>query len=120
MLAYCLILYIFLVLKAGNSGVPRFIFSLPLSGVFVTLVFYFLNKWKKVSIHAAGAGILTGFILAYILYQVEYELWVLIFSILISGLVMSARLYLKKHTLFEVVFGWIIATVITFGVNYFY
>jgi len=120
MLGYCLILYVFLVLKAENSGVPKFVFSLPLSGVFVTLAFYFLNKWKKISIHSAGTGILTGFILAYILFQIEYEMWMLIISILISGLVMSARLYLIKHTLFEVVFGWILAAVITFGVNYFY
>ena len=49
-------------------------FSLPLSGVFVTAVFYIANYWKKISIHAAGGGILVGFILAYILIQSEYQL----------------------------------------------
>ncbi len=120
MLTYCLLLYFVFYTKIGNSTAPKFIFSLPLSGVFVTLIFYFLNRWKKLSIHAAGAGILVGFVLAYILFQTEYQMWVLALSILLSGLVISARLYLKKHDFQEVILGWLVGCFVTFGVNMLY
>lgn len=120
MLIYCLVLYFLFLVKANGAIIPKFVFSLPLSGVFVTSAFFFLNKWRKVSIHAGGAGILTGFILAYILLHVEYELWMLTLSIFISGLIMTARLYLKKHTMTELVVGWFTASFLTFVVNYFY
>lgn len=120
MMSYCLFLYFIFYTKIGNMEVSKFIFSLPLSGVFVTLAFFFLNRWKKLSIHAASTGILTGFILAYILSMSQYQLWVFIVSILISGVVMTARLYLKKHDLTEVILGWLVGTVLTFGINYLY
>mgnify|MGYP000854876860 CR=1 FL=1 len=120
MLLYCLILYFFLWMKSAEIPFPSFLYALPLSGVFVTAVFYFMNKWRKVSIHAGGAGILVGFIMAYFLRHIEYQFWILPLSILISGLVMSARVYLGKHTLLEVVTGWSTAVLITFLINYFY
>jgi membrane-associated phospholipid phosphatase len=120
MLVYCLVLFFLFKVKASNTMIPKFVFSLPLSGVFVTAVFYIANYWKKISIHAAGGGILVGFILAYILIQSEYQLWILAFAFLISGVIMTARLYLEKHTMLEVIIGWFTATIITFTVNYLY
>ena len=120
MLIYCLLLYFLFIVKTDSSLVPKFVFSLPLSGVFVTSVFFLINIWKKVSIHAAGTGILTGFILAYILLHAQYELWIFALAIFVSGLVMSARLYLQKHTMSDLIVGWFTATFITFVVNYFY
>ena len=120
MLTYCLALYLLFVFKVGHGYISKFAFSLPLSGVCVTAIFFFLNRWKKVSIHAGAAGILTGFILACILQHIEYQLWMFTLAIVISGLVLTARLYLEKHTLLELVIGWLTGTLITFGVNYFY
>lgn len=120
MMTYCLLLFFVFYTKLGNVEVPKFIFSLPLSGVFVTLAFFFFNRWKKLSIHAASTGILSGFILAYMLSMTQYHLWVFIVSILISGVVMTARLYLKKHDITEVTIGWFVGAVLTFGVNYLY
>jgi len=120
MLVYCLVLFILFIAKANHSLIPKFVYSLPLSGVGVTLVFFFLNRWKKVSIHSGAAGILTGFVLAYILLHVEYELWMFTATILVSGVVMSARLYLEKHTLFEILLGWSVGTLVTFLVNFYY
>ena len=120
MFLYCLMLYVLFIVKSGESVLPKFVYALPLSGAIVTAVYFFLNRWKKISIHGAGAGILFGFILAYVLQHEEYELWMFALTLIISGLIMTARLYLQKHTFFEVVFGWIIGLIITFGVNYFY
>lgn len=122
MAIYCLVLffYILYLIDANRLTVPKFIIALPLSGAVVTTLFLIANRWKKISIHSAAAGILTGFILAYILHQVEYQLGIFTVSILISGLVMSARLYLQKHTFSEVIIGWCIGSFFTFAINFLY
>ena len=120
MLAYCLALYLLFIVKVGPGNISKFVLALPLSGVCVTVVYYFLNRWKKISIHSGAAGIAAGFILAYILHHVEYQLWMLSLFVFISGLVMTARIYLEKHTLFETLLGWFTGSLITFAVNFFY
>ncbi len=122
MAIYCLVLffYILYLIQSNRLIVPTFIIALPLSGAAVTTGFLIVNRWKKISIHAASVGILTGFVLAYILHQVEYQLWVFILSVFISGLVMSARLYLQKHTFSEVLIGWCIGSLFTFAICLWY
>lgn len=122
MFIYCLVLFFYInyLINVNRLIVPKFLTTLPLSGVAVTAVFIIVNRWRKISIHAAASGILVGFILAYILQQIEYELWVFTVSLLVTGVVMSARLYLQKHTFSEVIIGWLIGSFITFGINFWY
>ena len=122
MFVYCLVLFFYItyLINTNRLIVPKFLTTLPLSGAAVTAVFIIANRWKKISIHAASSGILVGFVLAYILQQIEYQLWVFTISLLISGVVMSARLYLQKHTFLEVIIGWLIGSFITFALNYWY
>jgi membrane-associated phospholipid phosphatase len=119
-LIYCLMLYFLFVMKDQSGQLPKYIYALPLSGVFVTASFFLLNRWKKISIHAAGMGIMFGVILAYSLHTTTFTFWIIPVTALISGAVMSARVYLHKHTLLEVVVGWLVGFVITFGIVYFY
>lgn len=120
MLTYCLILYFLFMLKAQHNILPKYIYALPLSGVFVTVTYTYINRWIKISLHAGGAGILTGFLLAYGLGQAEFQIWVLVCAVVSSGLTLAARLYLKKHTQTEVYTGWSLAVLMTFLVNYLY
>lgn len=122
MFIYCLVLFFYInyLINVNRLIVPKFITTLPLSGVAVTAVFIIVNRWRKISIHAAASGILVGFILAYILQQIEYELWIFTVSLLVTGVVMSARIYLQKHTFSEVIIGWLIGSFITFGINFWY
>ena len=94
MLSYCLLLYFLFIVKAPNNILPKYIYALPLSGVFVTVIYTYINRWIKISLHGGGAGILTGFIFAYVFEQTLFEFWILIFVILASGLTISARLFL--------------------------
>ncbi len=120
MVFYTAALYLLFVLKAGDALIPTFIYSLPLSGTLVSLTLFLLNFKFKVSLHAAGGGILFGYILAYCMKQQYFEFWVLLLAAISTGLTISARLYLNKHTMDEVVHGWLIAFLITFSVNYLY
>jgi hypothetical protein len=120
MLAYCLVLYALFLYKAQNNILPKYIYALPLTGVFVTVFFTAINRWIKISLHAGGAGILTGFVFAFAMQQVEFQFWILIAVIIASGLTLSARLFLKKHTPLEVFTGWTLSVVITVAVIFFY
>ena len=121
MFFYCLLLYSYQGYEGEMSPfLPKYIYSLPLSGMLVTFVFFFLNRWKKISIHAASAGILVGFLLAFAVQHHDYQMWIIAFGFIVSGLVMSARLFLNKHTLFEVLLGWAVGSFITFIVNILY
>ena len=119
-LMYTVLLYAVLVLRFGPFGFPKYIYSFALSGVFVGVIYYFVNLWTKVSVHAGGTGIMCGFFIAYMLNHQEYEFWILPFAFVVSGLVMSARVYLQKHTMLQVIMGWCIGCFITFAVNYWY
>ena len=120
MLAYCLLLYFLFLVKAHNNILPKYVYALPLAGVFVTASFTLINRWLKISLHAGGAGILSGFIFAYSIEQAEFQFWTIIFVILASGLTIMARLFLRKHTPTEVYAGWSLAVMITFLINFYY
>jgi membrane-associated phospholipid phosphatase len=105
--SYCLILFLLFFVKAPDGVLPIYIYAIPLSGAILSLVFLLINNWTKISLHAAGGGMITGYLL-------------ILFCFLISGLIMSARLALNKHTPFQVYLGWILAFVITFYCNFYY
>lgn len=98
----------------------KYVYSYPLAGVIATAVYFFQTLWKKVSLHGGGMGIMSGFLFAYAAEMQVFPIWIILFAVISSGLVMSARVYLEKHTLLEVVVGWFTGTFVTFAVNYYY
>lgn len=116
-------LFCFLLFYTFNSLqviLPKYIYGLCLSGGIIIGFFTLLNLYFKVSLHATGAGILTGFIFSYVAEQLFFHLWVLIFVVLVSGIILSSRLYLNKHTPIELVSGYFISLIFTFILNLYY
>ncbi len=120
-LIYCLLLYFsFFYVMSLNIYLPKYIQVLPFSGVLVAATCIFVNYKMKISLHAAGAGIFSGFILAYLFEQVKFEFWLVPIVFVLSGIIMSARLYLGKHSHIELYLGWGLAFLITFFSTYLY
>jgi membrane-associated phospholipid phosphatase len=119
MLVYSLVLFFLLVYKAGAGLLPRYYYALPLSGVAITSVFLMINRWIKISLHGAGAGILLGFLIVYTRAQDHFSIFWLLSALLAAGLTMSARLYLRKHSPLEVYTGFVLATLITTSLHLF-
>ncbi len=120
MLIFCLLLFGIFIFKAPNNLLPKYCYALPLSGAIVMSSFLFINRFIKISLHAGGAGILVGYLLAFFSEQIEFELWILLASVVVSGLTIMARLYLNKHLPIEVYTGWTLAMLITFLTNFWY
>jgi membrane-associated phospholipid phosphatase len=117
MLAYCLVLYLMFVFKAPDNVLPKYFYALPLSGALVTGTFMFINRWIKISMHAGGAGILVGYLMAFAKQQMHFEFWIIIAAVVASGLTIASRLYLNKHRPIEVYTGWTLAVLITYFCN---
>ncbi|MFC2126255.1 PA-phosphatase [Bacteroidota bacterium] len=74
----------------------------------------------KISIHASGTGGMTGFLLALIYLFPETPLiYPFVGLILVSGLVLSSRLYLNVHSQTEVYIGYVLGFVLSFTSLYY-
>lgn len=97
----------------GQLRMPRFMLSIVAGALVVQVVCALVNPLFKVSTHAAASGGLTGAIMAFsFLLNVELTT-MLCLSVLLSGVVCTARLVLRQHSLGElflgVVVGWLSA-----------
>ena len=119
-LSYCVILFLLFYFKAPNGILPKYIYALPLTGVVISTLFLGINYWMKISLHAAGGGILTGYLCAFSTQQLNFNYKIVLIGFVASGLIMTARLALNKHTPFQVYLGWTIAFVIAFFCNLYY
>ena len=120
MFAYCMVMYTLFWYKDPQHLLPSYVNSLPLTGALVALVFVLSNRWTKISLHAGGAGILVGYLIAFHASHVLTPVGPVLLSVMLSGVIMSARKILQKHTLFQLFLGWFFAGVLSFFINYFY
>lgn len=85
----------------------------------ITAVTFFLalvTIFWKVSIHSAGMMGMVGFLVAIMIkHPWANLLWPLVLSVVVAGLVMSARLYLNEHKPSEVFVGGLVGFVFCFG-----
>ena len=83
---------------------PRWFIMFALGGALTCLVVLVVNRWWKISAHAAGIGGVVALI-----YQIHVQglsafnlLWVFIATILLAGILGTSRLLLKRHTVLQV------------------
>lgn len=119
MLIYGVMLYWLLGKSDPRGLISPYFASLALAGVAVTGVFMLITQAIKISMHAGGAGILTGFLYAYFGQVHNPSLGWICASVIMAGLVIAARWHLRKHTALELFLGYVLAGLITFGVVYF-
>lgn len=104
----CIVCLIGTALFMHFKGAPQFLFMFFLGGAAAGIIEVIVNRWWKISVHAAGiAGIVA--LLLHIL-QFEYTLpdtltWLMI-SLGAAGLLGSARIWLGRHTLWQVLAGY--------------
>ena len=99
----------------------RFVLGLSLGSLLAVIVCTVLTFRWKVSLHATGMGILTGFLYMYYSKMLIFPMWILILAFIASGVVMSARMYLKLHSLSQLVVGFAIGFAgLVMGIKFFF
>lgn len=96
----------------------KHLFSIAASGIVTSLLFIIINFKYKISMHAAGAGLLIGFIFSYYMDQPIVNLWSLFFACMLGAVVITSRIILNKHTNKELVSGFIIGFIIGFVTDF--
>jgi membrane-associated phospholipid phosphatase len=87
-----------------HPALMSFIFGI----IIVFVISFVINLYVKISLHAAGIYGICGMLLAYNQTQIESNLAFLLYLITVGGLVAASRVYLKAHTLKEVVLGMVV------------
>ncbi len=93
---------------------PRFIGSILVVCLMAQCACVLIDIWYKVGIHSPGTGLIIGALLAYSLLFNFNPIWWLCLAILISGAVMSSRMYLYHKSLGQVLLGTVIGVICGF------
>ena len=117
---FCVILGVLFLVKAPDGVLPASIYALPWGGFTAIVVAGIVNRKDKISLHALGAGMLFGFFVSYYSLQAEYFFEILVAAVLVSGLVLSSRVYLGKHSLRQVFYGFGLGFICIFLSVYFF
>ena len=70
-----------------------------------------INVWWKISTHTAAIGGVAGGLVVYSIAFSFNPIWWLAFVILLAGMVGTARMILRQHTLAQVVAGFLVGVV---------
>ncbi len=93
---------------------PHFMSSIIVAALFVQIVCALLNNWLKVSTHMAAIGGMTGGVAAFSFIFGFNAIWWLSTLIIIAGVLGTARMLLRLHTLSEICTGFIVGFFTTF------
>lgn len=88
--------------------VPQLVKAMVAGSLLSIILSFFGNNFLKISAHANGMGSLLGACLGLVFLSTKNIEWVIILIAVLSGLVLSARVYLGRHTLQEVFYGFTI------------
>ena len=110
--------YLGSVLLGRMRAFPIFKLFLMASVLVIIIVLLVSFKWK-ISNHMAAVGGMTGTLFALSFRTGVNPVWSLLFVVIVSGVVGTARLVLKKHNLKQIVAGYAVGFATLYGVIYF-
>jgi hypothetical protein len=91
------ILYIITTYILFRFPIPYFLKTYFLAVAFLSLAATVVNFWWKISLHSIGSGMLLALVLVLSFKMYTPLVWFLVPAILISGIIMSSRLYMNLH-----------------------
>lgn len=94
--------------------IPQFMANIVVTALAIQVVCAIVNIWWKICIHMAGIGGMAGALLAISLVFQFNPLWWLSVIILVAGLIGTARMILRQHSLRQIVGGFIVGAVCGF------
>lgn len=104
-----LVLYIATICYLYLVQAPWFIISFMCGGSLALLIVLIINRWWKISAHATAIGGMLALTLLLISHMPDdgNRLWLLIAVLMVSGMVGTARLILRRHTPAQIYAGYV-------------
>lgn len=103
--------YAFTVYLIYRLHIPLFIKSYIICSAVLVLAVTIINFWFRISLHATGCGAVTALVMVLSVRMQIPLTWLLVIVILVSGLVMSSRLWLRAHMSTEIWAGFFLGSV---------
>lgn len=113
MVPYCISIasYMACVYLMQTMHIPHFMGSILIAALVIQTTCAMLNTWWKVSVHTAAIGGVAGALFAFGEIFLFNPRWWLCLVIVIAGLLGSARMILRQHSLNQVVGGFAIGLI---------
>ena len=92
-------------------NVFHFVNSILMAALLVQVVCAIINAWWKISTHTAAIGGVAGALLAFSLFFGFYPIWWLCLILFVAGILGTARIILRQHTLLQVVAGFFVGLI---------
>lgn len=105
---YCMMLYLLIVIH-----MPRFTVAIIVGGLVLQLICAVVNNFIKISTHAAASAAVVGALMAFSLLFSFNPIGWLCLAVLLCGMVCTARLILRQHSLRDI--GWGVAVGLPVG-----
>lgn len=97
-------------------GIPMYIQQFLLVSIICLIIAVIVHLWWKISTHMIGIGGIIGLISSFnYLFNIDIS-YVLILTIIVAGIIGTARLYLKSHNQAQVYGGFMVGFIISFTV----
>lgn len=110
--------YLGFMLLGKLKAYPVFKLFLLASAVVILMLLIVSIKWK-ISMHMSAIGGLTGTLFAISFRTGANPFWIILAVIIISGLIGSARLVLKKHNIWQLLAGYSLGFLLLYLAIYF-
>ena len=88
--------------------IPHFMGSIVIAALLVQMVCALINVWWKISTHTAAIGGVAGALLVFSELFRFNPVWWLCLIFVVAGVLGSARMLLRQHTLGQVVVGFFV------------
>ena len=103
--------YVFCLLMMHRLNIPWYMTGIILSALVVMIICVIVNLKWKLSEHMAGAGAVIGGLVAFSALFIYNPVWWLCLFILVAGVLGTARIILRHHTLGEVMGGFAVGLI---------
>lgn len=108
LLTMAVLLYAFGLYFMKNAFIPPILTKIVLASAVSMVLCIVATIFYRISLHACGVGGLSAFVL-FLGYELSLNvMFFLMLSFLLSGIVLTARLFLKAHSPAQVYSGWIL------------
>lgn len=104
----CIFSYFWCYYCLSANHVPYTIRCIIIASILIQMFCAIINHWWHISIHSAAIGGVLGAIMAFAEIFSFNPVWWMCLVLLIAGLVGTSRMILKRHTLGQVVAGFLI------------